>query len=142
MTSPGDTVHQQCRKTYCNPKSINLYQQKKQSAETPPTLRSRYCFEFSEQCLFCGQKAVKSEKKRKNESEVFQVRTKDFQRNIEDICRQRNDTWSVNVLGRLEYARDLHAADAVYHQSCSVNFRTFKTVPKPFSPKVDKHEKN
>ena len=39
-----------------------------------------------------------------------------------------------------EYARDLHAADAVYHQSCSVNFRTFKTVPKPFSPKVDKHE--
>ena len=28
---------------------------------------------------------MKSEKKRKNESEVFQVRTKDFQRNIEDI---------------------------------------------------------
>ena len=23
LTSPGDTVHQQCRKTYCNPKSIN-----------------------------------------------------------------------------------------------------------------------
>ena len=69
----------------------------------------------SEQCLFCGQKAVKSEKKGKNESEAFQVRTKDFQSNIEDICRQRNDTWSVIVLGRLEYARDLHAADAVYH---------------------------
>ena len=67
LTSPGDTVNQQCRKKYCNPKSINLYQQKKQSAETPPTLRLRYCFEFSVHCLFCGQKAVKSEKKRKND---------------------------------------------------------------------------
>ena len=65
LTSPGDTVNQQCRKTYCNPKSINLYQQKKQSAETPPTLCSRNCFEFSKQCLFCGQKAVKSRNREK-----------------------------------------------------------------------------
>jgi hypothetical protein len=71
---------------------------------------------------------VKSEKKKKIESDVFQVRTKEFQKNIEDICRQRNDSWSVDVLGRLEYARDVHAADAVYHQSYSVNFRTFKTM--------------
>jgi len=31
-------------------------------------------------------------------------------------------------LGRLEYAQDLHSADAVHHQACSVNFRTSKQV--------------
>jgi len=34
------------------------------------------------------------------------------------------------VLGRLEYAEDLHVADAVYHLACSVNFRTGKQVPR------------
>ena len=45
------------------------------------------------------------------------------------ICKERNDEWSEIVLGRVEYAQDLHAADAVYHQACSVNFRTGKQVP-------------
>ena len=33
--------------------------------------------------------------------------------------------------GRLAYINDL-AADAVYHQSCNVNFRTGKQIPKCF----------
>ena len=53
----------------------------------------------------------------------------DFQDFIAQICKERNDEWSEIVLGRLEYAQDLHAADAVYHQACSVNFRTGKQVP-------------
>lgn len=48
----------------------------------------------------------------------------------------------IQVLGRLEFARDLHAVDAVYHQSCSVIFRTMKMVPQAFSPKSDKQTKS
>ena len=53
----------------------------------------------------------------------------DFQDSIAQICKERNDEWSEMVLGRQEYAQDLHAADAVYHQACSVNFHTGKQVP-------------
>ena len=45
------------------------------------------------------------------------------------------------VLGRLEYAQDLHAADSVYHQTCSVNFRTGKGIPKQFSSNYEKDAK-
>jgi 2,4-dienoyl-CoA reductase-like NADH-dependent reductase (Old Yellow Enzyme family) len=57
------------------------------------------------------------------------VRTEDLQNAISGICHERNDEWGSTVLGRLEYARDLHAVDAAYHNQCSVNFRTGKDVP-------------
>ena len=60
------------------------------------------------------------------------MRTQDFQDSITQICKERNDEWSEIVLGRPEYAQDLHAADAVYHQACSVNFRTGKQVPQQY----------
>ena len=41
------------------------------------------------------------------------------------------------VLSRLEYAKDLHAADSVYHQTCSVNFWTGKGIPKQFSSEYE-----
>lgn len=58
------------------------------------------------------------------------MRTQDFQDSIAQICKERNDEWSEIVLDRLEYAQELHATDAVYHQSCSVNFHTGKQVPR------------
>lgn len=57
------------------------------------------------------------------------------------MCRKRNDEWSNVVLGRLEYAQDLHAADSVYHQTCSVNFRTGKGILKQFSSDYEKDAK-
>ena len=57
------------------------------------------------------------------------MRTQNFQDSIAQICKERNDESSEIVLCRLEYAQDLHAADAVYHQACSVNFCTGKQVP-------------
>ena len=50
------------------------------------------------------------------------------------------------MLARLEYAQDLHAADTVYHQQCSSNFRTGKQIPQPYDseflsdPKKKKHQ--
>lgn len=64
---------------------------------------------------------------------VIPARTKDFQTSIKVLCRDRTDEWSQIVLGCLQYAQDLHAADTVYHQSCSVNFRTGKRIPKQYN---------
>ncbi|CAC5372627.1 unnamed protein product [Mytilus coruscus] len=62
----------------------------------------------------------------------------EFQCKIEDICKQREDEWALEVRGRLEFVQDLHAADALYHQTCSVNFRTLKQTPLAFSPPAKK----
>ncbi|CAC5392560.1 unnamed protein product [Mytilus coruscus] len=61
--------------------------------------------------------------------EVYPVRTFEFQQKIEAICKDRKDSWAADVFAKLEYAQDLPAADAIYHQKCSVNFRTGKNIP-------------
>ena len=45
------------------------------------------------------------------------------------ICSERNDEWSETVCTRLMNVHDLPAADAVYHQTCNVNFRTNRQLP-------------
>ena len=59
-----------------------------------------------------------------------------FQTSIIKACEERKDKWSVDVMGRIEYARDLHAADAIYHQACSVNFRIGKDIPQEYTKEV------
>ena len=55
---------------------------------------------------------------------LLPVRTMDFQRKVIESCVKRNDAWSETVKARVEFVQDLHAADAVYHNICSINFRT------------------
>ncbi|XP_021362244.1 uncharacterized protein LOC110456045 [Mizuhopecten yessoensis] len=142
LTVPGQQVHQDCRKSYVNPKSMHLNQKKSQDKDTDSllasksSLRSSSLFDFQQHCLFCGQSARLSGNKRG--PDVFPVRTSDFDCTILDICTDRNDDWAAEVKGRIEYAADLYAADALYHQSCSVNFRTFRQVPQEFSPQTKK----
>ena len=48
------------------------------------------------------------------------------------------DHWGLTVKGRIEYyLRNLHAADGLYHHSCSVFFRSFKSVPMEFQNAPD-----
>ena len=118
-------VHQKCRRDFCRPKKSTS-----KIIEEQPAIGRRSVkpsFNTKEHCFFCGQPAKIDRRKRGND--VIPVRTQDFQDSIAQICKERNDEWSEIVLGRLEYAQDLHAADAVYHQACSVNFRTGKQVP-------------
>ena len=61
---------------------------------------------------------------------VIPVRAKDFQDKIQEACKVTNDEWEETIRKRLEFAQDLHAAGAVYHQGCSVNFRRGKQIPK------------
>ena len=123
----GQSVHLKCRRDLCRPpKKSTSKVIEEESAIGRRSVNPR--FSAKEHCFFCGQPAKNNGRKRGYD--VIPVRTKDFQDSIAEICRQREDEWSEIVLGRLEYAQDLHAADAVYHQACSVNFRTGKKIPR------------
>ena len=63
---------------------------------------------------------------------VFPIRTGDIQATVEKICKEHGDIWSDKVQSRIEYAQDLHAANAVYRRACSSNFRTGKQTPLMF----------
>lgn len=92
-------------------------------------------FYFRTHCFICGQ-AVKG-----REIDVFPVRTNDLQTTVLKVCQEQNDDWAVTVRGRIETINDLHAADVIYNQTCSVDFRTSKAVPKTFFP-VSKRDDN
>ena len=65
---------------------------------------------------------------------MYHVRTDDFVQTILNQCKIRKDDWAIAVQSRIEYfGGDLHAADCVYHQSCNVNFRTMRGIPKQFT---------
>ncbi|CAG2217992.1 unnamed protein product [Mytilus edulis] len=102
-----------------------------------PCLRSKSQFNFQDHCFLCGREATKNKKKG---SEVFPVRTDDFQTRIIQVCNERDDEWASEIQGRLQSISDLHAADALYHQACSVNFRTNKKIPLAFSPAPKKRK--
>ena len=131
QVTAGQTVHQQCRRDYCKTQNIKRCSDSLIDQEHKLLRSSGSNFNFKEDCLFCGQPAKYDGKKKG--FEVFPVRTKDFQLAIEQQCQERNDDWSQKVIGRLNFAQDLHAADAVYHQTCSVNFRTNKSLPLEYS---------
>ena len=72
-----------------------------------------------------------------------------FQTSIKQVCEERNDEWSQQVMGRISYASDLCAKNAVYHHQCSTNFRTGRGIPKQFNvndavsdkrPKLDEYQ--
>jgi len=44
-------------------------------------------------------------------------------------CQEQADSWSDVVEAHILHVHDLHAADTVYHQACSVNFCTKKHIP-------------
>ena len=82
-------------------------------------------------CLCCGTRADFSSKQSHTAiSEYIKVKTDVFAETIKKCCKERSDEWSFVVLNRIEYFMcNLHAADCIYHRSCSVNFRTGKTFP-------------
>ena len=76
-------------------------------------------FEFNENCLFCGRGAKIVTKK--NGSEVYSVRTLEFQKTINDFCMKRQDDWGEDVLCRLEFARELPAVEAIIRNAAPIS---------------------
>ena len=57
--------------------------------------------------------------------DVYTVKTIEFNKTLKETCESRNDEWATEALGRLNTApSDLHAADAIYHHQCNINFST------------------
>ena len=94
-------------------------------------------FNFGRCCLFC---AKESDLNFHSGPKVHPVQTLHFQTTISKLCLQRGDEWADIVKGRLEIVSDLPAADAVYHQTCSVYFENRKRLP-PNSFSSDKDDK-
>ena len=59
-------------------------------------------------------------------------KNREFDNTILQTCEKRNDLWTLSVKGRIAYANDLHAADAVYHTLCDSAFRNGKSFPKKY----------
>ena len=130
-----DRVHKRCRKQYTKDLSIKRDNCNILKAVSPLVLRSlrtqEFPVSFARDCFLCGQPAIYG-KRKWFKYEYYPVRTKDFQEKITEICISRNDAWSAKLKGRLEFSQALHASDALYHQQCSVNFRTRKDIQKMF----------
>ncbi len=130
-TMPGEIVHRECRRKYCNPDQIAKDTSQEESMPSTssdrPVLRSsEEGFSFKTDCFFCGRPAKLG---RKRKHDVILVKTIGIKETIVKICQERADSWSDTVKARILHVHDLHAADAVYHQTCSVNFRTKKQMP-------------
>ena len=136
--NPGEKVHQDCRRDYCKLQNI-----KKALAQTADSQKNTVSevkkiilrsaeqnFQFKTHCLFCAAPA-KFDRKRKAH-DICNVKTIGMKSTILDVWKERQDAWSHSVQARLLHVHDLHGADAIYHQSCSINFRTKKNIPSAF----------
>ena len=64
---------------------------------------------------------------------LYIVNTDAFVKTILVHCKTLRDKLSIAVQVRIKrFGVDLHEADCVYHQSCSVNFRTIRKIQKQF----------
>lgn len=117
--------HKDCRRIYCSPHQIAKDTRKEESktstsSDTHVLRSSEEPFSFKTHCLFCGSSA-KFGKKRKT-PDVLHVKTIELKDTLLAICCERADVWSDAVKARILHVHDLHAADAVYHHTCSLTF--------------------
>ena len=135
-------AHQECRRKYCKPDEIaKILRLKGQQSIAVITVKqvlrsAEKVFDFSTDCFFCGE-SVTIGRKRKS-TEVVTVKTVEIREIILAVCRERGDDWANAVQARILHVHDLHAADAVYHRVCSVNFRTMKQIPAVYEHEVKK----
>lgn len=133
-TEEGDVVHVQCRKRFTDPRKVAVEKEYHAKLEGPPrVLRSESGrFDYETHCLFCGQPAKYDGKKRGYGVTSIESKTS-FQASITKACEDRNDKWGNEVAARIAFAHDVRAADAVYHEACSVSFRTGRQIPRRHS---------
>ena len=59
-------------------------------------------------------------------------KNREFDKKILEVCDKRNNALAISVKGRIRFVTYLHAADAVYHASCNLSFRTGKSLPQTY----------
>ena len=135
---PGQKVHKKCRQEYCKPQNIERAKEPNAASSSQnrrPSVRSvESLFSFQTDCFYCGSEVVfQSVDKKSRSRDAFKVATLETKNVVLGVCSQRGDMWAEAVRARLLHVHDLPASDAVYHQSCSVNFRTGKQIPQSYS---------
>ena len=140
VTQHGQRVHTYCRQQHVNPLCIERDSRRPDEPDGAVSCVLRRSespmFDFKEHCLYCGTSA-KFHKCNKRGIDVYCVRTIDLKETVLEDCRKRQsknieDRWSQIVAGRLAYVTDLPSEESVYHQTCSVNFRTGREIPQQF----------
>ena len=129
--SAGSIVHLSCQKRYTDKKDISLSQKRAAEETQEENLRRKsqrsLVGDPKLNCVFCSKPVSLSSSKHAKEIDGVKVRTDgelSFVETVKNICYTRQDEWAISVLGRLEYYLDLHAANVLYHKTCSTNFRT------------------
>ena len=143
----GDQVHKDCRREFCRPSNIEKEKRKRSHeglghTHRPARQSGSQQFDFKTHCLYCGR-FIDEEYERKKSRSVYRVTLLDVQDVVRRVCEERADDWAEEVRARILQVHDLPAADAIYHQSCSSNFRTKKQIPSTFSfeqPSTKKQE--
>ena len=64
--------------------------------------------------------------------EAFKVTAIETKDKILKMCSERGDAWAETIRARLPSVKYLPAADAVNHQTCNVNFRTKRQLPRVY----------
>ena len=85
QTLPGQLVHEDCRKKYCNPQQIAKAVKEKEegpSIQCIPVLRSTEReFNYRTDCIFCGEEVKLGGKRKSTDLSSFPVRTVAFKDN-------------------------------------------------------------
>ena len=135
VVTPGCKLHLDCRKRYINQHDIENQQKKSGSSILSLKRSARMStgpFNSKSDCFFCGTQVALGV------SDYSYVRTDSFVKTILECCESRSDDWSFIVKGRIEYyGGDLHAADCIYHHTCSVNFRNGYDAPLQYRVATD-----
>jgi len=134
FTECRQTIHAHCRRDIFYQRNIKVDINNNNSENNSISLRSKSSFDFLTKCLFCCFDAKISNTKRG--LNVYPIRTIGFQESVLKVCQTRNDVWGNEVFGRLSCIIDLPAAEARYHQTCNVNFRTSRQVPKQYRTRL------
>ena len=109
-TVTGQKLHKDCRRDYIHKRNIVKQEPSASTVSPVKARRSIESFNYKLHCIFCAQTAKLSGRKRGHD--VYHVRMLEFQDSIEAICKERNDKWANQVLGRLKFTIDLPAAEA------------------------------
>ena len=124
VTKSGHIVHEKCPSTQKSNYNKRSKEKTFYTVNEPPLLRSKNNFTLKKTAFFVELLSLKILLKETFDVHAVECRTTEFQKTVEQIHNERNDEWAIEIKVRIEFARHLHAADAVYHKACSKNIHT------------------
>ena len=78
-------------------------------------------FDWKLDCFLCTKPASQDSRLRESQDTVV-VRTLEIKETLLRECTGRSDSWTLEVLGRLNVCNDLVADEALYHKACRSKF--------------------